>query len=78
MKQEVSLKKITVEGYRAVGSINTKMIVFSLRNLCCCCSLLISVNVETSSLTMKKEPAFAAMQGLHSLVRIGPGCADRA
>ena len=24
MEQEVSLKKITVEGYRAVGSINTK------------------------------------------------------
>ena len=24
------------------------------------------------------KPAFAAMHGLHSLVRIGPGCADRA
>ena len=23
-------------------------------------------------------PAFAAMHGLHSLVRFGPGCADRA
>ena len=24
------------------------------------------------------NPAFAAMHGPHSLVRIGPGCADRA
>ena len=24
------------------------------------------------------KPAFAAMHGPHSLVRIGPGCADRA
>ena len=24
------------------------------------------------------QPAFAAMHGPHSLVRIGPGCADRA
>ena len=32
-KQEVSLKKIIVEGYRAVGSLNTKMIAFSLRTL---------------------------------------------
>ena len=25
-----------------------------------------------------KEPAFAAMHGPHSLVRLGPGCAGRA
>ena len=36
MQQEVSLKKIIVEGYRAVGSLNTKMIAFSLRTFCCC------------------------------------------
>ena len=41
-KQEVCLKKIIVEGYRAVGSLNTKMVAFSLRTFCCC-SLLISV-----------------------------------
>ena len=27
---------------------------------------------------LKEKPAFAAMHGPHSLVRIGPGCADRA
>ena len=47
MEQEVSLKKIIVEGCRAVGSLNTKMIAFSLQTFCCCCSLLISVNSET-------------------------------
>ena len=31
LKQEVSLKKVIVEGYRAVGSLlNTKMMAFSL------------------------------------------------
>ena len=55
MEQEVSLKKITVEGYRAVGSLNTKMIAFSLRAFCCCCSsLLISVNGETYKSAIKK------------------------
>ena len=54
-KREVSSKKITVEGYRAVGSLNTKMIAFSLRTFCCCCcSLLISVNDGTYKSTIKK------------------------
>ena len=52
-KQEVSLNKIIVEGYRAVGSLNTKMIAFSLRT-CCCCSLLISVNGETYKSAIKR------------------------
>ena len=46
-KQEVSFKKITVEGYRAVGSLNTKMIAFSLRTFCCC-SLLISETYKSA------------------------------
>ena len=50
MEQEVSSKKLIVEGYKAVGSLNTKMIAFSLRTFCCCCSLWISVNGETSSI----------------------------
>ena len=29
-------------------------------------------------LEYRPKPAFAAMHGPHSLVRIGPGCADRA
>ena len=45
VKQEVSLKKIIVEGYRTVGSFNTKMTAFSLQMFCCCC-LLISVDGE--------------------------------
>ena len=40
-KQEVSLKKIIVEGYRAVGSLNTKMVAFSFRTFCCCSSSLL-------------------------------------
>ena len=57
IKQEVSLKKINVEGYRAVGSLlNTKMIAFSLRTFCCCfcCYLLISVNGETYKSAIKR------------------------
>ena len=47
--------KIIVEGYRAVGSLNTKiMIAFSLRAFCCCCSLLISVNGETHKSAVKR------------------------
>ena len=30
------------------------------------------------TLLLNTEPAFAAIHGPHSLVRIGPGCADRA
>ena len=52
-KQEVSLKKIIVEGYRAVGTLNTKTIDFSHRTFCCC-SLLISVNGETNKSAIKR------------------------
>ena len=51
-KQEVSFKKIIVDGYRAVGSLNTKMIAFSLQTFCCC-SLLILVNGETCKSYMR-------------------------
>ena len=34
--------------------------------------------VRTVTSGYLKEPAFAAMHGLHSLVRLGPGCTDRA
>ena len=46
-KQEVSLKNI--EGYRDVGSLNDSFQSsnFFIGTLCCCCSLLISVNGKT-------------------------------
>ena len=48
-------KKIIIDGYRAGGSLNTKMIAFSLQTLCCCCcSLLISVNGETYNLAIER------------------------
>ena len=54
-KKGVYLKKIIVEAYRAVGSLNTKMITFSLRTFCCCCSsLLISVSGETYKSATKR------------------------
>ena len=38
-----------------MGSLNTKMIAFSLRTFCCfCCSLLISVNGETYKSGVKR------------------------
>ena len=47
-KQEVSLKKIIVEGYRAVGSLND-------RTFCCCSSSsLISVNGMTYKSAIKR------------------------
>ena len=36
------------------------------------------INTEKKFEKKNIEPAFAAMHGPHSLVRIGPGCADRA
>ena len=55
IETSVSLKKIIVEGYRAVGSLNTKLIAFSLRTICCCCcSLLILVNGETYKSAIKR------------------------
>ena len=55
-KQEASLKKIIVEGYRAVGSLNDRLIAFSLRTFCCCCccSLLISVSGKTYKSAIKR------------------------
>ena len=54
--QEASFKKIIVEGYRAVGSLNTKMIAFQSSDFCCCCccSILVSVNGETCKSAIKR------------------------
>ena len=53
--KRVYFKKIIVEDYRAVGSLNTKMISFSLRTFCCCCcSLLVSVSGETCKSAIKR------------------------
>ena len=44
-------------------------------------SLIISFKNFSSpykSMFINYKPAFAAMHGPHSLVRIGPGCADHA
>ena len=35
-------------------------------------------NTKRRHCKIYRQPAFAAMHGPHSLVRIGPGCADRA
>ena len=47
-KQEVSLKKIIVEGYRAVGSLHDRTFC------CCCCSLLILDNGKTYKSAIKR------------------------
>ena len=47
LKQEVSLKKIIVEGYRAVPSLNDSF-------QSCCCSLLISVSGKTYKLAINR------------------------
>ena len=48
-------EKIIVDGYRAVGSLNTKMIASQPSNFCCCCcTLLISVNGETCKSAIKR------------------------
>ena len=53
--KEVSLKKIIVEGYGAVGSLNTKKKAFSFRTICCYwCSLLISVNGKAFKSAIKR------------------------
>ena len=52
MKQEVSLKKTIVEGYRAVGSLNDS---FQSSNfLLLCCFLLISVSGKTYKSAIKR------------------------
>ena len=52
-KQEVFLKKIIVEGYRAVGPLNES---FQSSNfLLLCCSLLISVSGKTYKSAMKRS-----------------------
>ena len=62
-KQEVSLKKIIVEGYRAVGSLNDS---FQSSNfLLLCCSLLISVSGKTCKSAIKRPIKIRA----HHVVR---------
>ena len=56
LKQEVSLKKIIVEGYGAVDSFNKKNESFqSSKFLLLLCSLLTSVNGETYKSAIKRS-----------------------
>ena len=45
---------------------------------CYFCIYISNLSLEATLFSLALKPASAAMHGPHSMVRIGPGCADRA